>query len=106
MVLCLLPAANTLYALVCPIRIDQSSVTSVSHDRHGRVIADPKVTALYGWLYFCKFNELHVCSSLPTVMASDPSDIWSPNQGTTTFTDTFSPTRQSYSSQSGIFLNS
>ena len=38
-------------------------------------------------------------------MASDPSDIWSPQQGTTTFTDTFSPTRQSYSSQSGIFYN-
>ena len=38
-------------------------------------------------------------------MASDPSDIWSPHQGTTTFTDTFSPTRQSYSSQSGIFYN-
>ena len=38
-------------------------------------------------------------------MTSDPSDIWSPHQGTTTFTDTFSPTRQSYTSQSGIFSN-
>ena len=32
-------------------------------------------------------------------MASDPSDIWSPYQGTTTFTDTFSPTRQSYTQE-------
>ena len=29
-------------------------------------------------------------------MASDPSDIWSPYQGTTIFMYTFSPTRQSY----------
>ena len=69
---------------------DQGHMTN-----HGRVITNPKVPV------DSDLEHLHVCSSL---MASDPSDIWSPRQGTTTFTDTFSPTRQSYSSQSGIFF--
>ena len=36
-------------------------------------------------------------STAPLItMSSNPSDIWSPQQGTTTFTDTFSPSRRSY----------
>jgi hypothetical protein len=73
-----------------------------SHGLTRRVIADPKLSALCWLTAFA--NGHHVRSSFPTVMASDPSDIWSPYQGTTTFTDTFSPTRQSYTSQSGIFF--
>jgi len=35
-------------------------------------------------------------------MSSSPSEPWSPQEGTTTFTGTFSPTRNSYTSRSGI----
>ena len=46
-------------------------------------------------------NAFRPCSYLNTVMTSNPSDSWSPPEGTTTYTGTFSPSRQSYTSRSG-----
>lgn len=50
-------------------------------------------------------NARRPCSSLNIVMTSDPSDSWSPPEGTTTFTDTFSPSGHSYTGKCWCFCS-